>query len=140
MIATKTYKCLLIATLTLGLTNCPEAKASQLTPGQRFLISAAVGAAHGLVNKACVKNLAEPFDRCALYIFTYVLAHAFQKNILGKKVYNENTALYTHNDFMSLFGHGLAQSLVETHDAETQTIDLASLSLNWTLLESFFVA
>lgn len=140
MFVTKMYKFLLVASLTLGLTSCSESQASQLTPGQRFLISAAIGATHGLVNKACVKNLAEPFDRCALYIFTYVLAHSLQINILGEKPNLNPNSCYTHNDFMSLFGHGLAQCLAESHDTETQRIDLANLSLNWTLIESLFAA
>ena len=140
MACSKSYKFVLIAIFTLGLTNCPESQASQLTPEQRFLISAAIGAAHGLVNKAHFKTLETLTERCAFCIFTYVLAHAFQMNVLGKKPFASSNSAYTHNDFMSLFGHGLAQSLVETHDAETQRIDLANLSLNWTLLESFFVA
>lgn len=138
MLTNKSYKFLLAALLAIGLTHQPTATAAELSQKQRILISAMVGAVHGLVNKIHFDAVKEKpryiGSELLFYWFTYVLSRAAQCDLIGKNPHAKPDSVYTHNDFMTLLGHGLAQSLVESYDTQTEFPN--GLSLNWMLIES----
>jgi hypothetical protein len=133
MLLIKPYKLLLFVIVTLGLTHEPEITASNLTPQQIFLASGVIGALHGYFNKIHLKVIKEnPADYQFFYFFTYLLARAFQKGMLGKM--SDNDSKY----FLSLLGHGLGQSLIESYDPDKR--NFSGLGMNFTLVEAALAA